>query len=53
MKQDPEMLWCVLMDIIRKIIDVTCPLRNIVLRSDQLPWVDKVLRKQIEAKDKQ
>ena len=52
-KQDPNKLWGILIDIIRSSIDELCPIRNIVIRSDQLPWVDKDLRKKIEAKDRQ
>ena len=51
--QDPNRLWLVFSDILQHSIDALCPVRNIILRADQLPWIDKDLRKRIEVKDKQ
>ena len=52
-RQDSNKLWLVFSEIVQASIDVLCPIRNIVLRVDQLPWIDKDLRKSIEAEDKQ
>ena len=49
---DPNLLWGIMVDVITASIDVLCPKREIVIREDQLPWVDKQLRQELGEKNK-
>ena len=51
-KRDPDKLWELMLAIIKESINRLCPLRTIVIREDQHPWINKDLRQQLEIKEK-
>ena len=51
-KKDPDRLWELMLTIIKDSTDRICPLRNVTIREDQYPWIDKVLRQKLRDKDR-
>ena len=51
-EKHPDVLWSVMQSIIISGVDRLCPPRKIVIRDEQLPWIDKTLRLKILEKDR-
>ena len=49
---NPDKLWDIMRNIIISSVDVLCPVRNVVIHEDQLPWIDKTLRISLISKDR-
>ena len=52
-RNDPNQLWSFVNMIIVSSVDILCPIKKKVIRSDQHPWVDKALRQLLCKKERQ